>query len=550
MIADEVYINGNIYTSDEERPHAQAAAVKDGRFLAVGSDEEILAFRGSGTQVFDLKGRFVLPGLVDAHTHIGLSAMMGDDDDMPMYDCRSREEVLETLRSEVRKHPLRPFYVMFFGQAEALEPGGLRREDIDAVVRRRPVVLMEHECHSAWLNSGALRYLKIREDTPDIAPGYCMYERDEEGRLTGCIKEMCLLPILDLSGNLSKKALRAGMKKLIDYLLSCGVTTVYDAGSFLHEERVYQVLKKMDEEGELPLRFEATHIINLPSLLEGAIDEFRRLKSLYESEHIRFTTMKMMLDGTLRIHTAKQVTPYCDTRSDGGTLISEEKLYWFIRRLNEEKIDFHVHTVGEGAVRMLMDCVERVREETGGPLDIFVTAAHIETLRDEDINRFKELGMVADFTPSWHGGSCHADPEHMKKLLGPYRGTHTLRARSVVETGAMVTFSSDEVSLHDLDCWSPFRGMEVGHTRQEVAKGGREAPVYPPEEERLDLADLIRGYTITPAKVLRLDDRIGSISPGKDADMVVLRENLFEMDPYEIHNIKPEWVVLKGKWVK
>ena len=549
MTADEIYVNGQFYTSDEERPEAQAVAVREGRFLAVGSNEEIEALAGSGTRRYDLNGRFVLPGLVDAHTHIGLSAMMGDDDDMPMYDCQTKEEVLQTLRGEVRKHPLKPYYVLFFGQAEALEPDGLRKEEIDAIVRHRPVVLMEEECHSAWLNSGALRYLKIREDTPDIAPGYSVYERDEQGRLTGCIKEMCLLPILHMSGNLSKRALRRGMKKLIDYLLSHGVTAVYDAGSFLHEERVYQVLKQMDEDGLLPIHFEATHIINLPDLLPGAIDEFKRLKSLYESDHIRFTTMKMMLDGTLRIHTARQVSPYSDTGSCGGTLITEEELFRFTRSLNEEKIDFHVHTVGEGAVRMVMDCVERLREEIGGDLDIFVTTAHIETLRDEDIGRFRALGIVADFTPSWHGGSCHADPEHMKKLLGPYRGTHTLRARSVVDTGALVTFSSDEVSLHEMDCWNPFWGMEVGHTRQEIRDGGKDAPIYPPAEERLDLADLIRGYTISPARVLRLDDRIGSITPGKEANMVVLRENIFEMDPYRIHDILPEWVVLRGRWV-
>ncbi|MBQ9060803.1 MAG: amidohydrolase [Firmicutes bacterium] len=548
MIADQIYVNGKFYTSDEDCPAAEAVAVKAGKFLAVGSNEEIELLSGSGTQRFDLQGRFVLPGLVDAHTHIGLSAMMGDDDDVPMYDCKSKEEVLETLRREVRKHPLRPYYVMFFGQAEALEPGGLRKEEIDAVVRHRPVVLMEYECHSAWLNSGALRFLKIREDSPDIAPGCSVYERDEEGRLTGCIKEMCLLPILDLSGNLSRKALRRGMQKLVNYLLSCGVTTVYDAGSFLHEEKVYQVLKEMDEEGDLPLRFEATHIINLPTLLPGAIEEFKRLKSLYETDHIRFNTMKMMLDGTLRIHTARQVSPYNDTGTWGGTLIPEEDLCQFIRALNQEKIDFHVHTVGEGAVKMVMDCVERLRNEIGGPLDIFVTAAHIETLRDEDISRFKELGIVADFTPSWHGGCCHTDPEHMTRLLGAYRGTHTLRAKSVVDTGALVTFSSDEVSLHEMDRWNPFLGMEVGHTRQEVKDGGKDAPVYPPIMERLALQDLIRGYTITPARVLRLDDRMGSITPGKDADMVVLRQDLFEMDPYEIHNVVPEWVVLRGRW--
>jgi len=220
-------------------------------------------------------------------------------------------------------------------------------------------------------------------------------------------------------------------------------------------------------------------------------------------------------------------------------------LYDFIKKLNEEKIDFHVHTVGEGAVKMVLDCVERLIDETGS-LDIFVTTAHVETLRDEDVVRFRELGVAADFTPSWHGGSCHADMAHMTALLGEKRARNTLRAKSVVDTGAMVTFSSDEVSLHELDCWSPFWGMEVGHTRQEIRDGGKDAPVYPPAEECLTLEDLIKGYTLTPAKVLRLDHEMGSIEAGKDADLVILDEDLFSIDPYEIHNIIPQTVMMKG----
>ncbi len=541
MKADYILKNGKFYTCNASAPWADAVAIRDGKFVYVGNRAGIAQYEGKS---IDLGGKMVLPGLVDAHTHIGLSAMMGDEDDMPMYHCKSKQEVLDKLRTYVKNHPFRIYYAMFIGDAEALEPDGLRKEEIDQIVKRRPVILMENECHSAWLNSGALKYLKVRNDTPDLAPGYSYYERDERGQLTGCIKEMTMLPILKLSGNLKKEELASGMAKLIDYQSRHGVTAVYDAGSFLHEEKIYGILKEMDEKGQLPMRFEATHIINLPSLVDGAIEEFKRLKAKYETTNIKFKTMKMMLDGTLRIHTAKQCTPYCNKDTFGGTLIPEEKLYAFICDLNRKKIDFHVHTVGEGAVKMVLDCVERViREE--GKLDILVTTAHMETLREEDIPRFKQLGIAADFTPR-HGGICHSDIDHMIALLGEERAYHTLRAKSVVDSGAMVTFSSDEVSLHDLGCWSPFWGMEVGNTRQEIRWGGKEAKVYPPESERLPLEDLIKGYSITPAQVLRLDEPMGSIETGKDADLVILEENLFEMDIYKVHDILPTAVMFKG----
>ena len=124
------------------------------------------------------------------------------------------------------------------------------------------------------------------------------------------------------------------------------------------------------------------------------------------------------------------------------------------------------------------------------------------------------------------------------------------RAKSMIDTGACVTFSSDEVTLHLLDRWNPFLGIEIGHTRQEVTKGGRSAAVFPPASERLTIEDLIKGYTIIGARALRLDTEIGSMEAGKSADFVVLDEDLFSMNPYEIHRIVPAAVVLEGKCVK
>lgn len=545
MNADYILKNGKFYTGDPKQPWAEAAVAESGKFVYVGDAKGAEAY--SGRQI-DLGRRTVLPGLIDAHTHIGLSVMMGDDDDVPMYHCETKQEVLDTLREYVKKHPFRIYYAMFFGQAEALGSQGLNKSEIDEIVKRRPVILIENECHSAWLNSGALKYLKITEDTPDIAPGYSYCERDADGRLTGCIKEMTMLPILNMTGDVSRAKLEKGILKLVNYLSAHGVTAVYDAGCFIGEEKIYAVMKALDEAGRLPIRVEATHIINLPSMVDGAVAEFKRLKALYETEHIKFKTMKMMLDGTLRIHTAKQCAPYADEDTTGGTLIPEERLYQFIRELDDERIDFHVHTVGEGAVKMVMDCVERLISEKGAKR-IHVTVAHIETLRTEDVPRFKELDITADFTPHWFGGKDYTGIDHMVRLLGQERAMNCQRAKTVVRSGARVTFSSDEVSLHMLDRWSPFMGMEIGQTRQEVEDGGRHAVIYPPESERLTLEELIKGYTGAPAEVLRLDGQVGSIEVGKDADLVVLGEDIFEMDTYDIHSILPELVMFEGRIV-
>ena len=272
-----------------------------------------------------------------------------------MWDCQSKAEVLHRLKAHVKKHPLSLYFVAFFGQVEALGDEQLTKADLNKIVKHRPAILLDNECHAAWLNSKALRVLKIKDDVEDMAPGYSYYERDASGNLTGKLTEMTMLPILGLGGSISNKKLKAGMLKIADYLLTRGVTTIYDAGCYFEEEKTYRLLAKMDRMGEFPIRYEATYIINTPEKADIAIGEFKRYKSLYETENIKFKTIKIMFDGTHRAHTAKLVEPYNDTGMTGGTMISEDRLYKLMSELNREGIDFHAHTVGEGASRMILD---------------------------------------------------------------------------------------------------------------------------------------------------------------------------------------------------
>lgn len=555
--------NAKIYTQDKSRPWADALTVKDGKFTYVGNEEEAKTFAPDAEE-YDAEGRFIMPGIVDSHAHIAMSVYLGGDDDdkIPMYDCKSKGEILEKLQQMVKAYPLRLSYAMFYGKIEALGGEKLTRDELDRIVKHRPVILMEEECHSVIMNSGALRYFKIKEDAKDIASGLSYYDRDEKGRLTGMMTEMAATPLL-MKYKPSDKQLRAGISGILDYLVKHGVTTIFDAGNMCDEGWIAGTLKAMDKSGEIPVRFYMTHMLWHPGMVDGAIEELKRLKKTYETDNIKFETMKMMLDGTMRIHTAYMVEPYNDTGTRGNSMIPEEKLLAFMRDLNAEGFDFHLHTVGEAAVRMVMNCVQKLKEEaaagTGEEFTINVTCAHDEMLRPEDIDRFMKLGIVANFTPSWNGGNCGSDPENMQRLLGEERGLNTLRTRTVFETGATVSLSSDEVELHSMERWSPFWGMEVGHTRQEPYYGtvradgrldGSAAPVYPPAEEVLDIEQCIEGYTINGAKQLGIDDRIGSIETGKDADFLVLAENLFEMDKYGIHDVVPDTVVIKGKRIK
>lgn len=567
-----IVTNGKIYTENENQPWAKAFAVRDGKFACVGSNEEVAAFAkeaglafGDGKAI-DARGRFIMPALIDSHTHVGLSVMLSgddeEDDSFPMYDCQSKDEVLQKLKDMVKAHPFRPYYAMFFGKVEGLQGETLTREDIDKIVRHRPVLLMEEECHCVWLNSGALRFLKIREDVKDIAPGYSYYERDAGGRLTGRITEMAMVPILKMNGDVSKKEMVKGVLRIMNYLAEHGVTTIYDAGNYFKEDWTYSIFHEMDKQGRLPLRIEGTHVICHPDMVDGAVEEFKKLKAKYETENIRFKTMKMMLDGTQRIHTACVTEPYCDTGTCGGTLIPKERLKSFLAELNAEGIDFHVHTVGGGAVRMVLDVVEELKARPEG-FDIIVTCAHNELVDEADLKRFAKLGAVANFTPSWNGGACEAELPERIRLIGEPRVYETLRTRTVWDTGALVTFSSDEVETNKLRNWNPFMGIEIGITRQEPVLisedldpeddrnySGRDAELFPAASEKMELEAMLKGYTINNAKANRLDDRLGTIEKGKEADFIILADNPFEIDVYQLHNMKVDATVKKGEVIK
>ena len=146
-----------------------------------------------------------------------------------------------------------------------------------------------------------MRYFKIKEDATDIAPGLSRYDRDDEGRLTGMITEMTMVPIL-ATEKPKEQELRLGITKLLSYLISRGVTTIFEAGNMTDEDLIFRTFREMDEEGKIPVRMFMSHMLWHPDMVEDAIDQLKRYKRKYETPNVRFETMKMMFDGTQRIH--------------------------------------------------------------------------------------------------------------------------------------------------------------------------------------------------------------------------------------------------------
>lgn len=547
--ADMVITGGRFYTVDEANPWAEAVAITGDRFVYVGDAAGAEAHVGTATEQIDLGGRLVLPGIIDGHTHPGL---IGIEQYGYVGVDSSREAFIAAVKEYADQTPgdgwLR---VCCWPNSLYVNGGdGPNRRDLDAIVPDRPLWITSASWHSYWLNSEALATLGIDDDSQDPRPGVAVYFRDEDGELTGWVKEGAGWQFFDDVFDVDPDMNRDETIAFLNVLSEHGVTTVYDGGNLEFSDDVYQILSDLEKAGQLELRYEGTYIISMPQMVPYAVPEMKRFREMYGGERLRFRTIKLFMDGINENHTGAQLEPLeNDPRYVAATTLSAEELRDFLIELHEEKFDLHIHCIGDLAVRTALDGVEMAQAAVGEDFYPRVTLAHLQNIHPDDRPRFGELGVSANFTAWWHGRDTR---DVTADALGPERYNDVYTARPLFDTGGNVTFSSDDWRLEVL---TPFLGMEVAHHRQYSdpmieEQGGDPDAIKPPASEKLPLELMVRGYTINGAYPFRMEDQIGSIEAGKLADLVVLDEDLFTMDSKKIHAIKPAAVMMEGEVIR
>jgi len=542
---DWVLTNGRIYTVDEDHPWAEAVVIRDGVFIHVGDNAGAQAFLADGAKTTDLRGRMVIPGIVDAHTHPGQIGLTRYE---ASFDADTREEFMAELETYARENagdgwlrgccwPVQEF-------VEGSE--GPDRKDLDPIFPDRPVWLQSSGGHSFWLNSQALAALGLDEDSQDPKFPVAMYKRDDDDRLTGWVKEGAAWQLVDEVFEVDREIHEASMRAMLQTLREHGVTTLYDAGTKEFADVVYAFLATLEQSGELPLRYEGTYRISTPDRAKIAVAEMQRYRETYGGERLQFNTVKLFMDGIHENRSGALLEPYADDPEYvSDTTLSIEELRDFLIELHEAKLDLHVHVIGDLATKRVLDAVEQAKEKVGEDFYPRVSVGHLQNVDPGDWPRFGELGVSANFTPWWLGFD---DPDPVGPGLGEARDNDTYRARAIADAGGNVTFSSDDWTLGVL---SPFLGMQVAHTRQfprEWLTPDQDPEAFrQPASEKLPIELLINGYTLNGSYQLRMENQIGSIEVGKDADFVVLGEDLFDTDPYALHKIRPELVVMQGE---
>ena len=551
-VADMIIKNAKIFTSDKSTPQATALVVKDGKFVYVGDEAGLAEYEG---EVTDMGGKFIMSGIIDSHMHITIPvgyeyAPMGE-----RIEPNGKVEALEIMAKYIKDNPGEERYRFLLDKKFLKEGEDFVKEDLDAICPDAELQIQEAEGHSIWVNSKILQKHGITDDTPDPIPELAYYVR-KDGHVTGNMYEGATeIPIiLDSSMELTDEQVDAALQRWIDFSVKAGVCCVFDAGLPGHmafHEKIYKRLCELDKQGKLPIYVDGSLVVNSERDTEEGLKDLKRLQREYNTEHVKVHTMKIFMDGTQRIHTAAMVTPYVDINTIGpSTAFSVEGMVALLKGLNEANLDVHLHTVGERASRTVLDGVEMAKKELGDNFHVKVTCAHLEVQDDADLDRFAKLGVTANFTPWWHAD----DPTVSAVWLGEERSKKQFRCKTIWDSGALVTWSSDNITFEDFTTWNPYLGMEIGMTRKSTEKTlvpeyDRVAKVLPPEDERMGIEEMLLGYTINGAKQLGIEATKGSITVGKDADFLVFDKDLLTAEHEGFSHNQPTEVYFYGKRV-
>lgn len=536
-VADLALRNGAIYTVDGARSWAETIAIDDGRIVYVGNDAGAKDYIGPQTEVVDLEGRMVLPGMQDVHIHPISGGIEANGCDLNA--ATTVDEYIAIIKKYADEHPNEPWIKGGGWSMSSFGPGALaRKELIDAVVPDRPVILWSRDGHTTWVNSKALEVAGITKDTPDPADG--RIDRDPKtGEPSGSLQEGASGLVADKSPPDSDEKRDAGLRYAIRMLNGFGITGVQDASVNEEDLKSY---RRIDEAGELSMRVVGSIWWERDQGLEQ-VESIKNLRSEFTKGRVDAGTVKIMQDGVLENYTGVVLEPYRlkgqkDVR--GIPMVEPELLKQAVTKLDAEGFQVHFHAIGDGAVRQSLDAIEAART-ANGDLGHRHHISHIQLIHPDDQPRFRKLGVIANFQPLW----AMAD-DYITDLTLPFiskdAATYLYPIGSMERSGAMIAFGSD----WSVSSANPFEEMETAITRME-ATSKPTTPFMP--DERIGLPEALAAFTINAAYTNRDEANTGSLEVGKRANLAVLDRNLFDIPATEISDTKVLLTLFEGKAV-
>ncbi len=534
--ADIIVVHGRVYTEDPKQPWAQAVAIRGAKIVAVGDDPAIEKMRGMGTKVINAGGKLVLPGFVDCHIHfLDGSFSLGR---VNLEGAIGVADIQKKLRQYASQNPGDGWilgrgwnYAMFV--PETLP----NKKYLDELFPDRPVFLEGYDGHTYWANSKALALAGITRETPD-PPNGTIVRDPKTGEATGALKEAAQGLVAGIVPKPTRAdkllALRAGMKWANEH----GLTRVHSAGGDFDS---LDLLDEMRHRGDLSLRFYVAYFLNPPQLRPQDLDAIESAHKKFHNEWIDAGAVKFMVDGVVESHTAAMLEPYSDDPSLKGKLFWDPANYQVaVQELDKRGLQLFTHAIGDYGVRTALDAYENA-EQRNHKRDRRPRIEHIETIDPADIPRFGKLGVIASMQP------LHSYPDSdtldvWARNIGPDRASRAWVWKSISDAGGRLAFGSDwpVVTLN------PWEGVQTAVTRQ-TTDGKPEGGFVP--EQRLTVAQTVEAYTIGAAFAGRREKTEGSLEIGKLADLIIISQNIFDINPHKIAQTKVLTTIVGGRLV-
>ena len=531
--ADLVLLNGNIITVDDSRPQAQALAIRGQSFLAVGSNEEIAQFRGPTTEVIDLQGKTVVPGLIDGHLHF---ARLGADvsNIVELDDTRSLTEALALIERRVaRLAPGEWLTGRGWHMANWGTDAWPTATELDRVAPNNPLSFVGMHSHASWLNSQALKAAGITRDRKDPDDGI-IQRHPQTGEPTGILIENAQWLVRDVIPASQQEGIHESILKSVALAHSYGFVGAHDMGTSLTAINAYRDLIAKDTFAfriNGYLRIWRTGELLDSLLASGPI--------IAEGNHrLTLRGIKLSIDGALGARGAALLAPYSDEPNATGIIrVPAQQVYEIVAASVKSGFTAALHAIGDRGNRIVVDEVERVLKEHPTP-DHRIRVEHAQIMAPEDIPRFADLGLLASF--QWI--HCTLDMPWAESRVGKDRVLGGYAWRTFVDQGIRLVGGSDEGRR----TFSPFMGIHAAVTRQD-RQGHPEGGWYP--GQRLTRLEALKSYTLDAAYASFEEDVMGSITPGKLADLVVLSHDIMTVADQEILDTQALMTMVGGEFV-
>ena len=528
--ADLIFIHGNVITMDDALPRAEAVAIKDGKFIFVGNSKQAMILAGENSEVINLQGRTMIPGIHDVHVHaLEAGSEVGGN-------CWLKANRLKGLKHQLlacmKKQQGTDWLLAYGHELETLleesdDPRGL----LDSWINDRPVAIMEQSSHSVWANSKALAAAGITPSTKDPGGGIIMRYTSgpRAGEPNGVLLETAGEQVYDLALKPNPAAALLnyeGLQWVMDELPQFGITSISDA-------RVYwkrgwlNVWHQAEKNDDLTVR------VNLglwayPDEDDESQIEYLKKQFRYDPDRLlQISQIKIYSDGIIHNTTAALKEPYrlslYGVPPTGLNYFDEQRLTKYIARLQPSGYDFHIHTIGDRGVHEALNAIEKNRSNKP---DHRHRLTHVEMIDDDDLPRFAKLNAIADMQVA--GDFTLPENQYWHESYLGKRAFHTYRLKDLHDSGAYYVLSSDW-TVNDLN---PFVGIHNAANRG---------------DQSITVEQALKAYTKTAAYVMRSEQRTGSIEAGKEADLVVIDRNILTIPSKYIKDTRVLLTMLSGQ---